>query len=244
MNRRNRTLTKKLVALVIIVALLQVVGVSPGIIIFLVGAGLFVSYIAKRAEHKETQRVFAFYIAADEILRNEQREWYGFEIAEVIGDAERVMNSMPDPPTLCYFVVGALCHQARDYSGAVEYLNPLLDTEWLETRRLAAPSPQLRRYVDLLRDLERDPSIAPQALCAVRNLERLRQKQLIQLTMESREQLKNSARGETPLEGFSFATARAENGDAPVQLHSVVPPPSIADVLHDVYADEKQTPNS
>jgi hypothetical protein len=239
MNRRNKTLTHRVIALIVIVALLQVVGVSPGVIIFLVGAGLFVSYIAKRAEHRETQQVFAFYIAADEILRNEQREWYGFEIAEVIGDAERVMNGMPDPPPLCFFVVGALYHQAGDYGGAVEHLNPLLDAEWLESRRLANPSPQLRRYVELLRDLERDPSIAPQALSAVRSLERMRQKHLVELAIQSREQLQKQSRGDTTVERFSFSAAANTHVKENVPLNSIVPPPSIADVLHDVYPDDK-----
>lgn len=239
MNRRNRTLTHKVIALIVIVALLQMVGVSPGIIIFLVGAGLFVSYVAKRAEHRETQQIFAFYIAADEILRNEQREWYGFEVAEVLGDAERVMNAMPDPPPLCFFVVGALNHQAGDYAGAVEHLDPLLDAEWLESRRLASPSPQLRRYVELLRDMERDPSIAPQALSAVRNLERMRQKHLVQLNVQSRERLQNQNRGETTVKRFSFTAAASATPKENVPLNSVVPPPSIADVLHDVYPDDK-----
>lgn len=243
MNRRNKQLAQKIVALIVIAALLQMLGVSVTVITFLVGAGLFVSFIARRSEQRETHSIFTFFISADEILRNEERNWYGFEVAEVVNDAERVMNSMPDPPALCYFATGALCHRAGDYARAVEHLSPLIDSEWVESRRLASPSPQLRRYVDFLRALEREPSIAPQALGAVRSLERLRQKSTVQLVIESRERLTQATAGTKQFENYSdrygsFSCALPAQSEA--SLNTMVAPPSIADVLHEVYEDEQQ----
>jgi hypothetical protein len=63
---------------------------------------------ARRAQAREVERIFDFYIAADAVLREEERRWYGFEIAEVIEHGESLLDIMPDPPPLNYFALGAL----------------------------------------------------------------------------------------------------------------------------------------
>ena len=50
---------------------------------------------ARRAQSREVERIFDFYIAADAILREEERRWYGFEIAEVIEHGESLLRSCP-----------------------------------------------------------------------------------------------------------------------------------------------------
>ena len=49
---------------------------------------------SRRAQMREIERVFEFYTAADAILREEERRWYGFEIAEVIEAVLRVRNKL------------------------------------------------------------------------------------------------------------------------------------------------------
>ena len=228
----------KVVAVIVIVAILYTIGISIGVMFFLTAVGYLVWRLARGAERRETQRIFKFYVDADEILRSDEREWYAFEIAEVIDEGDRVLNSMPDPPPLCYFTLGALYYEVGDYAAAANNLTSVLDKEWLDGRRRAAPSPQLRRYVDMLRVIERDPGMAPQALGAVRGLDRLFRKQATQMLEDSRRQISdNSVRA---------ANQRTESPNQPIKPEAspalMVPPPSIAEVLHDVY-DEDQRPS-
>jgi hypothetical protein len=82
-------LTTKVIAIVIIVAILNAVGLSPVVLIFFTGVALIVWLVTRRAQMREVERIFEFYVAADAILREEERRWYGFEIAEVIEHGER-----------------------------------------------------------------------------------------------------------------------------------------------------------
>src|SRR4030095_11225129 len=106
---------------------------------FLHAVGYLVWRLERGAERQETQRIFKFYVDADEILRSDEREWYAYEIAEIIDEGDRVVNSMADPTPLCYFTLGALYDEVGNYSGRANHLPPVLDGEWLDGRRRAAP---------------------------------------------------------------------------------------------------------
>src|SRR5215813_5660621 len=123
MSTTNSRTAQRLVAIIVIIAILGVVGFSPAVILFCVVAGVIVWRTIRRSENLETERIFEFYIAADEVLREEGRQWYGFEIAEVIDTGERVLLSIGDPPPLCRFTVGALQHRVGDFHSAVEHLS-------------------------------------------------------------------------------------------------------------------------
>lgn len=230
MSRSNRRIAQKVISVVVIVAVLQAVGLPPAILTFLVGVGILVWQLARSGERRETQRIFRFYVSAEEVLRDEDRRWYKFELVDALNEGDCVLNSMPDPPPLCYFVVGALCYHAGDYANSVEYLTPILQPEWLEERRQAAPSPQLRRYVEFLRSLEREPVIAPEALKAVRSLELMQRTGAARLLMESRKYLTHAT-----------AANRNLSDSTEIPLGSIIPPPSISDVLREVYPDEQTT---
>src|SRR5678809_1699799 len=103
-------LTTKAIAVIIIVAMLDAVGVPPIIMVLVTGAVFVVWLFARRAQAREVERIFDFYIAADAILREEERRWYGFEITEVIEQGEGLLETIPDAPPLNYFVIGALYH--------------------------------------------------------------------------------------------------------------------------------------
>lgn len=235
-------LAQKVIALVVIVALLQFVGVSPAIMLFLTAIVFFVWQAARRSENQQTERIFDFYISADEILRQRERRWYGFEIAEVMDSGNEVLNSMPDPPPLSLFALGALCHTVGDHERVLEYLGQLIEGESSEEWQQSTPSPQLRRYVTMLRQLERNPVRAPLALGALRSLERLRERHTAEFLAESR-RLLNRENPEGRYESTRIAPAPVVLGESPSRhisgQNGMVAPPPICDVLHDVYEDEK-----
>ena len=234
-------LTTKAIAVIVIVAMLGAVGLSPVILVFFFGVIMVVWIVARHSQAREVERIFDFYVAADAILREEERRWYGFEIAEVIEQGESLLETMPDAPPLNYFVLGALYHRLGNHKATVEYLSRLLEDERYEEAHRTLPSQQLRRYVSMLRQIEYHPSTAPQTLAAVRSLERARQRTAAKLLAESR----------TVLETETHAAPVAEINDqreemkfAPsLPLSSISAPPPISTVLHDVYPDETTAPN-
>lgn len=232
---RKRAL-QKLVALIVIAAMLDLVGLSPPIIIFFFVAGCLVWLVILRSNRRDAREVFEFYLAADEILRDEERHWYGFEISEVVDRGERVLVSMPDPPPLLYYSLGALQHRVGDYQAAIENLAELLETGLTEEHQRTSPSPALRHYVQLLRNIEREPAIAPMALAAVRSLERGRRNRAPYLLADSRERLQKAALENDHSAAGSFADLSARDlcSDSTI----VNAPRPISEVLHDVYQEE------
>ena len=182
-------LTTKAIAVIVIVAMLGAVGLSPVIMVFFFGVILVIWIVARHTQSREVERIFDFYVAADAILREEERRWYGFEIAEVIEQGECLLETIPDAPPLNYFVIGALYHRLGNHQASVEYLTRLVEDERYDEVHRTIPSPQLRRYVSMLRQIEYHPSTAPQTLAAVRSLERARKKQANRLLLKSRAML-------------------------------------------------------
>lgn len=242
-------LTTKVIALIVIVAMLDAVGVPPMIMVFFTGVCLIVWLFARRAQAREVERIFDFYIAADAVLREEERRWYGFEIAEVIEHGEMLLEMMPDPPPLNYYVLGALYQRLGNHTTAVEYLSRLSEDECCDETRHTAPSPQLRRYVSMLRRIEYQPSLAPQTLAAIRSLEHGRQRSAARLLAESRGHMdaeqpvsKPAAREEKHVP--EVTEAQKEPMFAPnTPLSEISAPPPIATVLRDVYQDETRASN-
>ncbi|HET9526631.1 MAG TPA: hypothetical protein VFO99_10715 [Pyrinomonadaceae bacterium] len=238
-------LTTKAIAVIVIVAMLGAVGLSPVIMVFFFGVILVIWIVARHTQTREVERIFDFYVAADAILREEERRWYGFEIAEVIEQGECLLETMPDAPPLNYFVLGALYHRLGNHHATVEYLSRLVDDERNDEAHRTTPSAQLRRYVTMLRQIEYHPSTAPQTLAAVRSLERARQKTAGKLLMESRGMLEGEMKAaaetaaaelhETPQPEMKFAPS--------VPLSLISPPPPISKVLHDVYQEETTANN-
>jgi hypothetical protein len=233
-----RTLATKVIAVVIIVALLDAVGVPPVIMMMVTGAVMVVWLCTRHAQSREVERLFDFYIAADSILREEERRWYAFEISEVIAEGERTLESMDDPPPLHLFVLGSLYHRLGDYKSAVEYFSRLVDDEHNDELQRAVPSPQLRRYVSTLRRIEDEPSIAPQSLAAVRNLERARRKHARDLLLESRDRLAGDKQIEELVTAMSDTKTKSPETAEPSEPKPLSAPPPISEVLHNVYDDQ------
>ena len=108
-----RILATKAIAVVIIVALLDAVGVPPVIMMMVTGAVLVVWLFSRHTQSREVEKLFDFYVAADAILREEERRWYAFEISEVISEGERSLEAIADPPPLHLFTLASLYHRRR-----------------------------------------------------------------------------------------------------------------------------------
>src|SRR5215212_189652 len=180
-------LTTKAIAVIVIVAMLDAVGVPPIIMVLFTGMCFVIWLFARRAQAREVERIFDFYIAADAVLREEERRWYGFEIAEVIEHGESLLDVVPDPPPLSYYALGALYQRLGNHTAAVDYLSRVTEDQRCDETHRTAPSPELRRYVSMLRRIEYQPSLAPQTLAAIRSLERARQRNATRLLSDSRE---------------------------------------------------------
>jgi hypothetical protein len=255
MGSKSRDAGQKLIAIIVILAMLALMGIPPTVIFFFATVVYFVWRAVDRSEQHETRRIFDFYLAANEILREDERRWFGFEITEVIGQGESVVHSMADPPPLAHFALGALYHRAGDHEAATEHLAYVAEAEAGDEQHCISPSPELRRYVRVLRRLERDPSEGPQTLAAVRNLERTRRAQLAAMLEESRklnvapalntkQAARDSYRGAvqgTSQEESPLRLPLAANTNAPHPLTPPVKPAPISEVLRDLYEEEKKT---
>ena len=248
MTNQGREAAQRLLAIIVIVAMLGVMGIPFSVIIFFATVTYFIWRAIQQSERQDTGRVFEFYIRANDILRDEERHWFGFEIAEVIERGERVLHSMTDPPPLVHYALGALYRQAGDHEAAIEHLSFVVENEQSDERHRFTPSPELRRYVHILRKLEREPTEAPQTMAAIRSLDRARRHRAVEQLAESRERLnaiplisqaqsspKSSLKESAP---NNAETAQKTTAKRPANL---VPPPPIADVLRDVYEEEKKT---
>jgi len=247
MNSGTGKLATKTIAVIAVVAILNAMGLSPVVMVFFTGAVLVIWLVARRAQMREVERLFEFYIAADAILREEERRWYGFEIAEVIEHGESLLDTMPDPPPLHFFALGALYQRLGNHDAAVQYLSRLDDDQQYDETHRIVPSPQLRRYVTMLRRLEQHPAAEPQTLAAIRNLERARQRSAGKMLLDSRSLIETSATVDSKTESAAREkksvpeTEELFSPSAP--LSSISAPPPIATVLHDIYQDETGASN-
>jgi nitrogen fixation-related uncharacterized protein len=247
MSVKARDSAQRVLAIIVIVAMLGVMGIPVSVILFFGVVTYFIWRAARRSEHHDSRRIFEFYIAANDILRDDERRWFGFEITEVINSGERVLRFMTDPPPLVYFALGVLYHRAGDHQAAVEHLSYIVENELSDERHRHLPSAELRRYVQTLRGLERDPTESPQTIGAIRSLERTRRNFGGALLDASRRRVNiiptlrhAPGNGFYPSDKGAAETSSARASIGATQT-AMTPPPPIADVLRDVYDEEKKT---
>jgi hypothetical protein len=251
MGAKGKEATQRLLAIIVIIAMLAMMGIPPSVIIFFTIVTYFIWRAVQRSEHQETGRIFEFYISANDILRDEERRWYGFEVQEVLNRGDRILHAMIDPPPLVYFSMGALYNYMGDHEAAVEHLSYVVENDLADERHRFEPSPELRRYVHILRKLEREPTEAPQTMAAIRSLDRVRRNRAQSLLAESRERVSiipslNAANAAQPLAAREKPSPHHDAASRPAtaadRRHSnQQAPPPIAEVLRDVYAEEKKT---
>jgi hypothetical protein len=208
------------------------------LMLFATGVVFLVLVVNRRSQNRQVEQIFNFYVAAEAILRDDERRWYAFEVVEVIDDGERVFGFMNDCPTLHLFALGALYHRIGKHEVTAEYLGRVIEDELYDERQNTMPSTQLRHYVSMLRRLEANPAIAPEKVAAVRSLERMRRRQASRLLQESRA-VQTTVKEEPPIANESAKDVAPSYPAAGV----ATPRPPISEVLHDVYQDDSSTLN-
>jgi hypothetical protein len=212
-------------AFVVVAAMLVVAG-FPAFVVFFFGIfAYFLWKIFTSGSRSETRDIFEFYLAANEMLRDDDRRWYGFEIREVIARGVRIVQSMSAPPPLVYFTLGALFNKVGEHKEAVTNLKNALESEHSDEMNFVFPSPELRNYVKVLRKIEREPAEAPMTSAAVRSLERARRLRGKSLLEESRAKMEQSPTQTTLLEAEKPVESERTNG----HVDGHIPPVSVVD---------------
>lgn len=200
-----------------------VVAGFPMVVIFFFG--IFAYFLWKtfsQPSQKGIKEVFEFYLSANEILRDDDRRWFGFEVHHSISRGESILQRMHGAPPLVYFALGALYNKIGDHESAVSHLSYIVENENADESTYLHPSRDLRDYVTLLRKIERDPKEAPLTSSAIRALERLRRNKGAALLEESRSKAPKTKKKE--LQGADAVGKKNgrpdENGEGRI-LHTV-----------------------
>ncbi|MFZ1701999.1 MAG: hypothetical protein WBO10_14020 [Pyrinomonadaceae bacterium] len=173
----------------VIAVMLWVVGFPIFMLAFFGGLAFFVWRLFTAESRNETRKIFEFYLNANEILRNDDRRWYGFEMQEAIARGEKIIRSMITPPPLVHFAVGALYQKIGHHSSAAKHLADALEGPTGDESSVVFPPKELREYVRLLRRIERAPAESPMTSTAVRALERARRNRGQQMLEVSRSEM-------------------------------------------------------
>ena len=215
--------TQYVLAFGLIATMLLVAGFPTFVIFFF---GIFAYFLWKtfsQPSRSETREIFEFYLSANEILRDDERKWFGFEVQEIIGRGERILQMVNGAPPLVYFTLGALYNKIGDHKSAVNHLSYIVENENADESTYVYPTPELRNYVKVLRKIEREPAEAPQTSAAIRALERARRNRGKALLETSRVELKeiNRKRREATLEQKKRKEIAEKNGDS-ITVPSIV----------------------
>src|SRR5688572_6829877 len=124
----------------------------PVFVIFFFGVfAYFLLRMFASGSRSETREIFEFYLAANEILRDDERRWYGFEIKDAISRGENIVRRMSGAPPLVHFALGALQNKAGDHKAAITNLAYIIENSSSDEASYAYPSEELRSYVKILR---------------------------------------------------------------------------------------------
>jgi hypothetical protein len=175
-----------LLAFAVVGSMLLVAGFPVFVIFFFGIFAYFLLRMFSSGSRSETREIFEFYLTANEILRDDERRWYGFEIHEAISRGEDIVQRMSGAPPLVHFALGALQNKVGNHKAAVSNLAYVVENTSSDETAYVYPTPELRNYVKVLRKIEREPADAPLTSSAVRALERARKLRAKTLLEESR----------------------------------------------------------
>jgi hypothetical protein len=235
----------------VVALMLYVIGFPIFLLAFFGALAFFVWKVFTGETRTETRRVFEFYLAANDILRDDERRWFGFEVKEAAARGETIVRTMPTAPPLVHFVLGALYQKMGDHGGAVRHLSLALENDSADESAIVFPSKDLREYVRMLRRIERAPAEAPLTSAAVRSLERARKNRGKAMLEFSREQLASGKVKELHAEASATISEEPQSpgsvldmsdeepvDDTPKRKRTPRSPDSrktISEVLHDIY---------
>ena len=197
-------------ALVVIASMLIVTNIPVFVIFFFGIFAYFVIRMFSTGPRNDTREIFEFYLSANEILRSDDRRWYGFEIREAINRGEEILHRMNAAPPLIRFSLGAMYNKIGDHKSAVSHLASVVENPSSDELAYVYPTAELRNYVKILRKIEREPGDAPLTSAAVRSLERARKIRAKSLLEASRTAF---ASGEPFVQNTPDALAAAAEGE-------------------------------
>ena len=214
-----------------VVGSMLLVAQVPVFVIFFFGIfAYFIFRIFASGSKNETRDIFEFYLAANEILRDDGRNWFGFEVREAISRGESIVHRMTAAPPLVHFALGALYNKAGDHQSAINSLTQVVEGDNGSESTYVYPTPELRNYVKVLRKIEREPAEAPLTSASIRALERARRLRGRAILEQSRAAyVESSNRAAT-------APQLSENGKVSAPQHREI----IEVVDSDAYAAEEQ----
>lgn len=230
--------------ILIVIAMVGVIELARLAVLAIIGLVLFgvvVFLVFRLWQNRKTKTIFGFYVAANDILTDEDRSRYHFEITQAISSGEKVVRSMPDAPPLSRFALGALYYSINDHNAAVEQLALAAEEEVLKESRHLLPSRQLRRYVKRLRRIEKRPKRYAKINAAMASLELMHRERGARLLAESQQQLRRLVEA---YDSDISEQMRAPRRDLPISnrrsLKSITAPPTISEVLNDIYQEEPE----
>ncbi len=177
-----------LLAFGVVASMLLVAGFPPFVIFFFGIFAYFLLRMFSSGTRSETREIFEFYLTANEMLRDDERRWYGFELNEAIRHGEDIIRRMKSAPPLVHFTLGALQNKVGNHKAAITNLTYVVENLSSDEKSFVSPSTELQSYVRVLRKIEREPTEAPLTSAAVRALERARKLRAKSLLEESRQQ--------------------------------------------------------
>ncbi len=173
-----------------VIAMMLIAAKLPFFMVIFFGGFSYLLYkFFKKPAIGGTKDIFEFYLSANDVLRDDDRKWFGFEIQDILIRGERILQSMPDAPPLIYFTLGALYNKIGGHKAAIEHLSYIAENEQSDEKNRSIASPELRRYVNILRKIEQNPSEAPLTTAAIRSLERARKNRITTLLENSRREI-------------------------------------------------------
>lgn len=192
LQKRDRGTIKEkgqyLIAFGVVASMLIVAGFPLFVIFFFGIFAYFLLRMFSSGSRSETREIFEFYLTANEMLRDDERRWYGFELHEAIRRGEDIVRRMKSAPPLVHFSLGALQNKVGNHKAAITNLTYVVENTASDERAFISASTELQSYVRVLRKIEREPTEAPLTSAAVRALERSRRLRAKALLEESREQ--------------------------------------------------------
>lgn len=226
-----------------VIATMLVVAGFPMVVVFFFGVfAYFLWKTFSQPSQKGIREVFDFYLVANEILRDDDRRWFGFEVQNAIAQGESILQRMHGAPPLVYFALGALYAKIGDHGSAVSHLAYVVENDNADESTYIHPSRDLREYVRLLRKIERDPKEAPQNASAIRTLERLRKNKGPILLEESREKAPAAeARSTKRIEEKANGSAGQSRNEAEESVLKSVTESGMRDKQSDSRTDSEST---
>ena len=128
-----------------VIASLLVVANIPIFVVFFFGVfAYFMAKMFSAGNKTRTRAVFEFYLSAHEILRDDLRRWYGFEINETINRGQQILKEMHNAPPLVHYALGALYNKIGDHSSAIKHLSHIAENPESFESSIVYPTPELR----------------------------------------------------------------------------------------------------